>query len=119
VAASAEEHDWAAIARSPQFRELVANRRRFLIAGTCFYCAYFFGFLGLLAFAPDTMAKTVFGSVSVALVAGMSLVLLAFVMAFLHARRANQWDRMAEGVVEAVRPEARFSKDGVREESLR
>jgi len=119
VTASAEEHDWAGIARSPQFRELVASRRRFLIAGTFFYCAYFFAFLCLLAFAPDTMAKTVFGSVSVALVAGMSLVVLAFVMAFLHARRASEWDRMAERTVEAVRPEARFGKDGVREESMR
>jgi uncharacterized membrane protein (DUF485 family) len=118
VAASAEP-DWTAIARSPQFRELAAGRRRFVIAATCFYCAYFLAFLCLLAFAPDTMSKTVFGSVSVALVAGMSLVVLAFVMAFLHARRANRWDRMAQRIVDSITPEARFSKDGAREESLR
>ena len=118
MAASAEP-DWAAIARSPQFKELTASRRRFLIAATCFYCAYFFGFLCLLAFAPDTMAKPVFGSVTLALVLGMSLVVLAFVMAFLHARRANQWDRMAARVVESITPEPRFSKDGAREASVR
>jgi uncharacterized membrane protein (DUF485 family) len=118
VAASAEP-DWAAIERSPSFRELVSSRRRFLTAGTCFYCAYFLAFLGLLAWAPDTMAKNVFGSVSLALVAGMSLIVLAFVMAFLHARRASVWDRMAQRAVEAARPEARFTKDGAREEGVR
>ena len=35
------EPDWAALARSPQFRELMASRRRFLVAGTAFYSLYF------------------------------------------------------------------------------
>ena len=118
MAASAEP-DWAAIERSPSFRELMSNRRRFLVAGTCFYCAYFLAFLGLLAWAPDTMSKDVFGSVSLALVAGMSLIVLAFVMAFLHTRRANTWDRMAQRVVEDAGPEARFTKDGARAEGVR
>jgi uncharacterized membrane protein (DUF485 family) len=118
VAASVEP-DWAAIERSPSFIELVSSRRRFLIAGTCFYCAYFLAFLSLLAWAPDTMAKAVFGSVSLALVAGMSLIVLAFVMAFLHSRRADVWDRMAQRVVEDAGPEARFTKDAARKEGVR
>ena len=48
--------DWAALARSPRFRELTASRRRFLVAGTAFYSAYFLAYLCLLGFAPDTMS---------------------------------------------------------------
>ena len=58
------EPDWAALARSPQFRELMASRRRFLVAGTAFYSLYFLAYLCLLGFAPDTMGKYLFGSVT-------------------------------------------------------
>ncbi len=99
--------DWAALARSPRFRELMASRRRFLVAGTAFYSLYFLAYLCLLGFAPDTMGKYLFGSVSYALAGGMSLVLLAFVMAFLHARKSGEWERMA-----ARRPRRRRAPRG-------
>ena len=52
----------------------MASRRRFLVAGTAFYSLYFLAYLCLLGFAPDTMSKYLFGSVSYALAGGMSLV---------------------------------------------
>ena len=76
----------------------------------------------LLAFAPDAMGKTPVGSVSWALLLGMSLVVLAIAMAFLHARRAPAWDALAERVVAAARSregEARFTKDPKHEGSTR
>jgi uncharacterized membrane protein (DUF485 family) len=66
------------------------------------------------------MNDTVFGSVTLALVLGMSLVLLAFVMAFLHARKANEWDRLAQRVVDRASPdEARFTRVPESEGSVR
>jgi uncharacterized membrane protein (DUF485 family) len=114
------EPDWTALARSREFRELMARRRRFLVAGTVFYCAYFVAFLCLLGFAPDTMSESVLGSVSLALVLGMSLIVLAFVMAYLHARKGDEWDRMARRVVAAAEPdEPRFTKVRTSERSAR
>ena len=60
------EPDWAALERSPQFRELMASRRRFLVAGTAFYSTYFLVYLCLLGFAPDAMSSYLFGSVTLA-----------------------------------------------------
>jgi uncharacterized membrane protein (DUF485 family) len=112
--------DWTALARSPQFRELMASRRRFLVAGTAFYSLYFLTFLCLLGFAPDTMSEAVFGSVTLALVGGMSLVVLAFAMAFLHARRSGEWERMAQRVLASAEPdEPRFTKVPAHERSTR
>ena len=114
------EPDWTAIARSPSFRELVASRRRFVVAGTAFYSLYFLAYLCLLGFAPDTMSKNLFGSVSLALAGGMSLVVLAIAMAFLYARRAGQWDALAERALVDARADApRFTKDPTREGSIR
>ena len=105
------EPDWAALARSPQFRELMASRRRFIVAGTAFYSLYFLAYLCLLGFAPDTMSKYLFGSVTYALAGGMSLVVLAFVMAFLYARKSGEWDRMAQAVIASAETgDARFTK---------
>jgi uncharacterized membrane protein (DUF485 family) len=112
--------DWAALARSPRFRELMASRRRFLVAGTAFYSLYFLAYLCLLGFAPDTMSETLFGSVSLALAGGMSLVLLAFVMAFLHARKSGEWERMAQGVLASADSDGpRFTKAPTHEGSVR
>jgi uncharacterized membrane protein (DUF485 family) len=114
------EPDWTALARSPQFRELMASRRRFLVAGTAFYSLYFLAFLCLLGFAPDTMSENAFGSVSLALVGGMSLVVLALAMAFLHARKSGEWERMAQGVLAGASPdEARFTKVAAHDGSIR
>jgi uncharacterized membrane protein (DUF485 family) len=112
--------DWAALARSPRFRELMAGRRRFLVAGTAFYSLYFVAYLCLLGFAPDTMSKYLFGSVTYALAGGMSLVVLAFAMAFLHARKSGEWERMAQDVLTSAEPrEARFVKASEHEGSVR
>ena len=114
------EPDWAALARSPQFRELMASRRRFLVAGTAFYSLYFLAYLCLLGFAPDAMSENLFGSVTLALAGGMSLVVLAFVMAFLHARRSGQWEEMAQRVLASAQPdEPRFTKVAARDGSVR
>jgi uncharacterized membrane protein (DUF485 family) len=58
---SLAEPGWEALARNPQFRELVSSRRRFVTAATLFYCAYFTAFLALLGFAPDFMSNEVLG----------------------------------------------------------
>jgi uncharacterized membrane protein (DUF485 family) len=117
---TAAEPDWTALARSSAFRELMASRRRFLVSGTVFYCSYFVAFLCLLGFAPGTMSESVIGSVTLALVLGMSLIVLAFVMAFLHARKGEEWDRLAQRVLAEAEPdEPRFTKVGTSERSAR
>jgi uncharacterized membrane protein (DUF485 family) len=91
--------DWDAIAEAPEFQELLRSRRRFLVPSVAFFCAYFLAFLSLLAWAPDTMAKQVIGSISLALVAGASIVVLTFVMAWLYTRKEAEWSDLSRRVV--------------------
>src|ERR1700755_348207 len=96
---SLAEPNWEALARHPHFRELVANRRRFVAKVTAFYCLYFVVFLALLGYAKDFMANEVIG-ISLAIWGGLSVCALTVVLAYAYARRAPEWERMAQRVIE-------------------
>ena len=67
---SIAEPDWEALARNPQFRELVASRRRFVFPMTAFYTLYLVVYLALLGYAKDFMSTEVLG-ISLALWGGL------------------------------------------------
>jgi uncharacterized membrane protein (DUF485 family) len=96
---SLAEPGWEVLARNSQFRELVGSRRRFIAAGTVFYCAYFIAFLALLGYARDFMSKELLG-ISLALWGGLSICVLTLIMAILYARRAGRWEAMAQRLAE-------------------
>ena len=98
---SVAEPNWEALARDPHFRELVSNRRRFVARVTGFYALYFTAFLALLGFAKDFMAKEVLG-ISLALWGGLSICALTVLLAVAYSRRAPEWERMAQRVVEGA-----------------
>ena len=60
---------------------------------------YFLVFLALLGYAKDFMAKEVLG-ISLALWGGLSICALTVILAAAYARRAPEWERMAQRVVE-------------------
>ena len=70
--------DWEAIERSPEFRELVDRRRRFVVPCTIFFLAWYLGFILLCAYAPDFMGESVYQGLTV----GYCLALTQFVMVF-------------------------------------
>jgi uncharacterized membrane protein (DUF485 family) len=95
---SLAEPGWEAVARDPRFIALVSERRRFVVRATVFYCIYLLAYLVLLGVAKDFMAKEVVGSISLAVLGGLSICVLAVVMAALYVRRSERWDRMADEV---------------------
>ena len=93
------EPGWEALARSSRFQALVTSRRRFVVRASAFYTAYLLVFLGLIGFAKDFMAKEVLG-ISLALWGGFSICALTVILAIAYARRAPEWERMAQRVAE-------------------
>ena len=93
-------HDWDAIARSPEFKELIAARRRFVLPATIFFLAWYIGFILLAGYAPDFMARSVHEGLTV----GYCLALTQFVMVgalgLMYLRRAERvYDPLADEVV--------------------
>ena len=70
--------DWKAIEQSPEFKELIAARRRFVLPATIFFLAWYIGFILLAGYAPDFMAESVYEGLTV----GYCLALTQFVMVF-------------------------------------
>ena len=75
--AQAADLDWAAAARTPEFKELVRRRRRFVVPATIFFLAWYFGFIVLAGYAPDFMGEEFLAD---GLTVGYVLALSQFVM---------------------------------------
>jgi len=106
--------DWEAIERSPDFRALVASRRRFTMqwgAGTAGLCAAFV----LLAYlAPDLFGE------ALGWVVGVGLIVLTWIVSFAYLRKSDrEWSPMEQRIAASLRePTGRFARDEapVREE---
>jgi uncharacterized membrane protein (DUF485 family) len=95
--------DWEAVERSPQFEELVAARRRFVLPATIFFLAWYIGFILLAGYAPDFMARSVYEGLTV----GYCLALTQFVMVgalgLMYLRRSEKvFDPLADEVVRSA-----------------
>jgi uncharacterized membrane protein (DUF485 family) len=68
--------DWERIERLPEFRELVARRRRFVLPATAFFLIWYFGFIILAGYAEDFMGTSIYEGFTV----GYALALTQFVV---------------------------------------
>jgi uncharacterized membrane protein (DUF485 family) len=86
------EFDWRAIEASPEFRELVARKRRFVVPAASFSMTFFLAYLFLAAFATDLMGSRIAG-VSVAWLLAVSQVLMTWAITWLYLRKSDrEWD---------------------------
>jgi uncharacterized membrane protein (DUF485 family) len=80
------EPDWEALERSPEFRELVAARRRFVGPALALFVAWFGGFLVLTGYARGFMAKRPVGGLSWAYLLALSLIVMTWLIAWMYLR---------------------------------
>jgi uncharacterized membrane protein (DUF485 family) len=95
-----ERRDWDSVANDPDFKKLMAAKRRFIIPATIFFIAYYFALPILVGYAPELMATPVIGPVNLAYLFALSQFFMAWLVAFLYVRAANRFDRMATAVLE-------------------
>jgi uncharacterized membrane protein (DUF485 family) len=93
--------DWVAIERSPEFRELVAKKRAFVVPATVFFLSWYFGFIILAGYAPDFMgSEFLVDGLTVGYVLALSQFLMTFVLGWLYVRRADRvFDPLSERAV--------------------
>jgi uncharacterized membrane protein (DUF485 family) len=91
--------DWKAIEQSPEFRELIAARRRFVLPATIFYLSWYLGFILLAGYAPDFMARSVYEGLTVGYCLALTQFVMVFALGWMYARRAARvYDPLAERV---------------------
>jgi uncharacterized membrane protein (DUF485 family) len=82
--------DWRAVERSPEFRELVERRRRFLIPVTVVWLGIFLAYLILAAWAPDIMGNEVAFGFTLGFVLSALQVFMTWAVAWLYLNRADR-----------------------------
>jgi uncharacterized membrane protein (DUF485 family) len=82
--------DWEALEQRPEFRQLVAERRRFVIPALCLFVVWFGTFLGLAAYARGFMRKQPIGHISWAYLLALSLILMTWGIAFAYLRWSDR-----------------------------
>lgn len=93
------------VLRSPRFQELVRRRAGFAWTLSVIMLVIYFGFIALVAFAKPLLAVKVGGGVtSLGIVLGLVVIVAAFVLTGIYARRANgEFDALTARLKEEVR----------------
>lgn len=95
--------DWAAVEKTPEFQELIASRRRFVVPATVFFLAWYLGFVALAGYAPDFMAESVHEGLTVGYCLALTQFLMVGVLGFWYLKRAQRvFDPLSDKVAEMV-----------------
>ncbi|WP_406706519.1 DUF485 domain-containing protein [Sodalis sp.] len=88
------------IQSNPRFQELVSKRQRFALLLALIMLVLYYGFILLIAFAPDWLGTPLHPGTSVTL--GIGLIVASFILTGIYVIRANgEFDRLTQqGFVE-------------------
>ena len=81
------------LAASAEFKALLKAKAKFIVPATVFFIAYYFSLPLLVGYAPQLMAKKVFGVVNVAYLFALSQFFMAWLIAWAYVRAAGRFDR--------------------------
>lgn len=90
---------WDRIHDSPDYRRMIAEKTRFVIAATVFFIVYYFALLVLVGYWPELMGRKAWGVVNWAYLFAFSQFLMTWALAYLYMRIAGRFDRMSEKIL--------------------
>jgi uncharacterized membrane protein (DUF485 family) len=92
--------DWEAIEASPEFRQLIAARRRFVLPATLFFLAWYIGFVLLAGYAPDFMGRSVYEGLTVGYCLALTQFVMVFALGLMYLRRSERvYDPLSDRVL--------------------
>ncbi|HEX8684852.1 MAG TPA: DUF485 domain-containing protein [Pyrinomonadaceae bacterium] len=93
----ADAADWDGVAARPEFKELLASKRRFIVPATIFFVVYYFALPVLVGYAPRLMETRVLG-LNVAYLFALSQFFMAWIVMAMYVRRARDFDRLSDAI---------------------
>jgi uncharacterized membrane protein (DUF485 family) len=95
----ADKTEWDRIAETREFKDLMALKRNFVIPAFIFFLVYYFMLPVLVGYAPQLMATKVIGVVNLAYLFALSQFFMAWIVAWLYVRAANNFDNLAKDII--------------------
>jgi uncharacterized membrane protein (DUF485 family) len=91
--------DWEALAARPEFAELIAAKKRFIIPCCVFFLLFYGALLYMVGWHPELMKRPLIGNINGAYLFALAQFVMAWGMAWIYMRKAAQLDRMAAFVI--------------------
>jgi uncharacterized membrane protein (DUF485 family) len=82
--------DWERVEALPEFRELVARRRRFVLPATAFFMLWYFGFIILAGYAEDFMGTSIVDGFTVGYALGLTQFVVVGVLGVWYLKYAER-----------------------------
>lgn len=98
--AARSESVWDRVAESREFKDLMATKKMFIVPAFIFFVVYYFALPVLVGYAPQFMATKVIGEVNLAYLFALSQFFVAWVIAGLYVKAANNFDRLAKDILD-------------------
>ncbi|HSC56960.1 MAG TPA: DUF485 domain-containing protein [Nitrospira sp.] len=98
--ARTDQSQWDRIADSRKFQDLMATKKMFIVPAFVFFVVYYFALPVLVGYAPNFMATKVWGVVNIAYLFALSQFFVAWIIAALYVRAANDFDRLSKDIIE-------------------
>jgi uncharacterized membrane protein (DUF485 family) len=93
-----------AIRRDPHFQTLVRRRMRFALALTAATLIIYFGYIAVVAFAPQWLGVSVGGGMTLGIPIGLLVIVAAFALTALYVHRANtEYDALTRRILEDIK----------------
>jgi uncharacterized membrane protein (DUF485 family) len=97
-----DEATLARIQRDPNYIELVRIRKSFGWTLTIIMLVIYYGYIALVAFAPDVIATKVAGSITIGIILGLALIVISIVLTGIYVLRANStYDDLTKAILNA------------------
>ena len=97
--AAVEQVHWEGLEETPEFKDLVRARWRFVAPATVFFLAYYFALPLSNGLFPSVMRTELIGHINLAYVFALSQFVMAWLLAFFYIRQATRvFDPLAEKV---------------------
>ena len=91
---------WDKIAATQQFKDLMATKKIFIVPAFIFFVVYYFGLPVLVGYAPNFMSTKVIGNVNIAYLFALSQFAVAWIIAGLYVKAANDFDRLSKDIID-------------------
>lgn len=91
---------WDRIAASKEFNDLMATKKTFIVPAFIFFVVYYFALPVLVGYAPTFMDTKVIGRVNLAYLFALSQFFVAWLIAALYVKAANNFDRLAKDILD-------------------
>ena len=99
----ASQSTWDSIAESQEFQDLMATKKIFIVPAFIFFVVYYFALPVLVGYAPEFMSTKVIGPVNLAYLFALSQFFVAWIIAGLYVKAADNFDRLAKDILEQGR----------------